>query len=76
MQKLYEIIIRIKLESGGEVITELSPSTDLRRDLAFSSLDLATLTAEIEDEFNVDIFENGFVYTVEDIIKKIPHENH
>jgi acyl carrier protein len=34
----------------------------------FDSLALATLTVVIEDEFNKDIFENGNVQTVAQII--------
>ena len=33
-----------------------------------SSLDLATLTVKIEDEYDVDIFEDGLVSTVQEII--------
>ena len=72
MNKVYKIVQRIHDERGGSgVEIKLSPATDLRNDLSFSSLDLATLTADIEDEFGIDLFEGGFVYTIGDIFKKL-----
>lgn len=71
MDRVAKIITQIKEESGGEVTQPITSETDLRKDLSFSSLDLATLTAEIEDEFGVDVFEDGFVYTVGDILEKV-----
>jgi len=35
------------------------------------SLDLAELTVRIEDEFGVDIFEDGMIDTVQEILDKI-----
>ena len=35
------------------------------------SLDLAELTVKIEDEFNIDIFENGIVETVSQIWERV-----
>lgn len=37
-------------------------------DIGLDSLDLAELTVRIESEFNIDIFENGIVETIEEII--------
>ena len=39
----------------------------LRNDLGFDSINLAELTVRIEDKFDVDIFENGMVHTIQDI---------
>ena len=46
-------------------------SLNLRNDIGFDSFDLAQLTVMIEDEFDVDIFEDGIVQTVGEIIAKI-----
>lgn len=43
----------------------------LREDIGFDSFDLAQLTVMIEDEFDVDVFEDGIIETVGEIIKKI-----
>ncbi|RXP45413.1 acyl carrier protein [Lutibacter sp. HS1-25] len=44
---------------------------NLRNDIGFDSFDLAHLTVMIEDEFDVDIFEDGIVLTIGEIIKKL-----
>ena len=50
---------------------QISADTDLRTDLGFDSLDLAELTARIEAEFDADIFEDGIVFKISDILEKI-----
>ena len=40
-------------------------------DIGFTSFDLAELTVRIEDEFDIDIFEDGLVNTVGEIIEKL-----
>ncbi|THC67310.1 acyl carrier protein [Bacteroides fragilis] len=42
-----------------------------RDDIGFTSFDLAELTVRIEDEFDIDIFEDGLVNTVGEIIEKL-----
>ena len=42
-----------------------------REDLGFESFDLAQLTVMIEDEFDVDVFEDGIIETIGEIIIKI-----
>ena len=44
---------------------------DLRGDIGFNSFDLAELTVRIENEFDIDIFEDGIVATVGDILNKL-----
>lgn len=43
----------------------------LREDIGFDSFDLAQLTVMIEDEFDIDVFEDGIIETVGEIINKI-----
>jgi len=50
---------------------DISPSTDLRKDLSMDSLMLAALTVEIEDNYDVDIFEEGNVETVQDVLERL-----
>lgn len=57
-----------------ELKIDLKKSTSLRNDLGLDSLKLAQLTVFIEDEFGVDVFEDGIVETVDDIIKKIEND--
>ncbi|MBP9213567.1 MAG: phosphopantetheine-binding protein [Chitinophagaceae bacterium] len=68
-QKLLEIINSIRVAKGFGILQEINPSDHLRNDLGFDSFDLAELTVHIEDAFNVDVFENGIVNTVEEILE-------
>lgn len=67
---LVEIINEIREGKGKEKISlhDVLENTDLRNDLGLESLDLAVLTVKIEDITNIDIFENGIVTTVGDIL--------
>ena len=71
MDKLLLIINEMREEAGFESIDSLEASMDLRENLQLDSLMLAELTVRIEDEFGVDIFENGIVQTIGEIIVKI-----
>lgn len=53
------------------IIIKILANADLKRDSGFDSLDLAELTARIEAEFDVDIFEDGIVFKISDILEKI-----
>ncbi len=56
---------------GKQEITEITETSSLRNDIGFDSLDLAELTVRIEAEYDVDIFENGVVNTVGEILQKL-----
>ena len=61
-------IISDRSENEKVKINEFSADTSLRNDLGFSSLELASLTVRIEDEFDIDIFEDGIVNTLGEIV--------
>ncbi|MEM1318615.1 MAG: acyl carrier protein [Bacteroidota bacterium] len=46
--------------------------THLRDHLQLDSLDLAELSVRIEDAFQVDIYADGLVNTLGDVLKKLP----
>ena len=71
MYKLLDIINIILKNRGKPTMKKISDDTDLRTDLGFDSLDLAELTARIEAEYDVDIFEDGIVFKISDILEKI-----
>lgn len=71
MEKVLEII-NIVLENNGKTrIDSIEEATRLREDIGFDSLELAELTVRIEDEFDVDIFEDGLITTVGEIYSKL-----
>lgn len=61
------VINEVRSLKGLSKIEELEDNMDLRNDLALSSFDLAELTVRIEDEYDIDIFENGLVNTIGEI---------
>jgi len=71
MNRLLLIINEMREEAGLESIESLEATMDLREDLTLDSFMLAELTVRIEDEFNVDIFEDGIVQKIGEIIAKI-----
>ncbi|MFH0735706.1 MAG: phosphopantetheine-binding protein [bacterium] len=70
-QKILEIINTILNNRSKRKITKLNSDTHLRNDIGFDSLDLAELTVRIEAEYDVDIFEDGIVNTVSEIMEKL-----
>lgn len=70
-QKILSIINRIRAAKDLAPIAELHAEDKLRDDLGLTSFDLAELTVNIEEEFDVDIFEDGLVNTVGEIYVKL-----
>lgn len=72
MKKIVLGIIN-EIRAGKEMapVEMVSSDTRLREDLNFTSFDLAELTVKIEDEFDIDIFEDGLVNTVGEIFAKL-----
>ena len=64
------IINNIRIAKGLNPLDSLSEET-LLRDLGLTSFDLAELTVKIEDEFDIDIFEDGLVSTIGEIYAKL-----
>ena len=71
MDKLLEIVNIVLQNRGKRTLKTVSENSSLRDDLGLYSLDLAELTVRIEAEYDVDIFEDGVVTTVGEILAKI-----
>lgn len=69
--KILEIINTVLDNRTKEKITELKPDMHLRNDIGFDSFDLAELTVRIEAEYDVDIFEDGIVNTLGEVLDKL-----
>ena len=65
--KLFEIINIVLINNDLKTIDAIDPVLSLQNDLEMDSIILAELTVRIEDEFDVDVFENGMVHTIKDI---------
>lgn len=68
---LRKIINEIKQANSQKLVDHLIPEMNLRDDLGLDSLDLAELTVKIEDEIGIDVFENGLVNTVGQVLNKL-----
>ena len=71
LQAVAGIINTIHKNRGRQEIGAISEDSRFREDIGFDSLDLAELTVRIEAEFDIDIFEDGIVSTVGEVLKKI-----
>lgn len=69
--RLLQIFNRILVKKGIAPLEELDPKDSLRDDLGFDSMDLAELTVRVEDEFGIDIFENGIVRRVKEVLTQV-----
>ena len=74
MKQLIEIINTVLDNRGKLQIDSISESSNLRNDCNLDSLDLAELTVRIESEYDVDIFEDGVVTTIGEILEKIKNK--
>jgi acyl carrier protein len=70
-QKVLEIINSIRASKNLPALDALKDSDTLLFDLQLTSFDLAELTVKLEDEYGVDIFEDGLVNTVGEIYAKL-----
>lgn len=70
-QKVLSIVNSIRVAKELAPVAELHTYDMLRDDLGLTSFDLAELTVNIEDEFDIDIFEDGLVNTVGEIYAKL-----
>lgn len=66
--KLLQIFNTVLSNNDLKEIDTLTATHSLQTDLEMDSIILAELTVRIEDEFDVDIFENGMVHTIQDIM--------
>lgn len=70
-EKILEIINTVLENRNKSKINSINPETYLRNDIGFDSLDLAELTVRIEAEYDIDIFEDGIINTVGEILDKL-----
>lgn len=68
---ILKIINDIRAAKSMDTVEALNEADSLRNDLGLTSFDLAELTVRIEDEFDIDIFEDGLVNTIGEIYAKL-----
>ena len=70
-EQVLSIINDIRKSKNLKVLESLKETDNLRNDLNLTSFDLAELTVRIEDEFGVDIFEEGLISTIGEIYERL-----
>ncbi len=68
LERLAIILNDIREEKDEDRLEKITENMSLRKDIGLDSLDLALLTAKLEDEFDIDVFEAGIVDNVADIL--------
>jgi acyl carrier protein len=69
--KVKEIILTIFENNELVINNEILLSTSLKDDLEMDSIMMAELSVRLEDEFGMDVFEHGLLYSMEEILLKI-----
>jgi len=71
MEQLLSIINTVLKNRGKATVEFINENSNLKNDCGLDSLDLAELTVRIEAEYDIDIFEDGIVTTVGEILSKL-----
>ena len=71
MEQLLSIINTVLENRGKEKVSNINENSSLKNDCGLDSLDLAELRVRIDAEYDVDVFEDGIVTTVGEILEKL-----
>ena len=71
-EKVLAIINEIRATKELSAVSSLNVNDNLRNDLDLTSFDLGqNRQSRIEDEFDIDIFEDGLVNTIGEVLAKL-----
>ena len=71
IETIKNIVNTIRENKGLEPVIDVTEQTHLRDQLELDSLDLAELTVRLEKETGVDVFADGIVQTVGEVLERI-----
>ena len=69
--EVHRIINQVLERADKKTVSELTPEMRLQQELGLDSLELAELTVLLEAEFGVDVFADGVVRTVGEVLEKL-----
>lgn len=69
--QLLDIINLIRSNKSLSPLDAISPETRLREDAEMDSLDLAEFTVRVESQFGKDVFADGIVNTIGEVMAKL-----
>lgn len=70
-EQLLSIINTVLGNNDLPQVESISAEQKLRQDLQLDSIVLAELSVRVEDAFDIDVFEDGMIHTVGQIMDKI-----
>jgi len=68
---LLHALSRLREQKGLTPLNGLDPKADLRTDLGLDSLDLAEMTVILESQTGVDVFKEGVVRSVGEVLERL-----
>lgn len=71
LKTVLDIINELRDEKDEDSLNEIIDSTSLREDAGLDSIDLAVLTARLDEHFGIDIFADGIVETIGEVMEKL-----
>ncbi len=71
IETIKTVVNTIRENKGLQPVEDVTEQTHLRDQLELDSLDLAEFTVRIEKETGVDIFADGIVQTVGEVLERI-----
>lgn len=71
LESLKEIVNIVLANANKPTTATLEGGMSLREDLGMTSLDLAEFTVRVEDAYGVDIFKQGVVDRVDEVLGRI-----
>ena len=70
-ERLLSVINQLRAHKGRPALTSLNPAARLRQDLGLDSFDLAELTVRMEEASGVDVFAQGLVHSVAEVLARL-----
>jgi acyl carrier protein len=75
LEQIENMVTCIRIDSGRTTRKSVTVDSRLKQDLDLDSLDLAVLAVKIEAETGIDVFADGVVETVGEIVEKLERNN-
>ena len=71
LSHITSLLNTLRENKGLEPVVAITSATHLRTELGLDSLDLAELTVRLEKETGVDVFAEGIVGTVGEVLERL-----
>lgn len=72
--RVLELINEALYDHGKLPITQFNKTDSLKDDLGIDSLTMVDIVVKFEDEFGIDIFEGGMIYSVKELLNVVSRD--